>query len=406
MLPILLQSALAAPDCSFELANYQGAAVVEVGTAPPAMVSVDARHATGVLAAATLAGADLALTVEDETVALRGTTRSGVLSLVSARELGGGLRLPASTPVAVASADLGWQTHALPPPGYTPRAQEAAALACSDLAFLDLEAPADPPGESRRLGPGLVEVVDDAGGPLGRFSCGEPGCTNVWVDRTDGARSHVTTTALAAAQLQGWIPTSALMAAPELPKTVPAPSLVGLRGLRCPAGALTTAGPSPKPVAQLKAGAAVLAGPSADGWTSVVLPDAAWLKGRFALPDEFVQTCRSDVAVVPLEDADPTPVLGALDRSLIDEVIKRHMNQIRYCYQRSLVRSPQLAGSVKIRFVIERDGRVSSAATRETTMNAPEVETCIEGRFTKMLFPAPKNEGTVIVSYPFVFSPG
>ena len=27
-------------------------------------------------------------------------------------------------------------------------------------------------------------------------------------------------------------------------------------------------------------------------------------------------------------------ILGALDKSLIDAVIKRHMNQIRYCYQR------------------------------------------------------------------------
>ena len=34
-----------------------------------------------------------------------------------------------------------------------------------------------------------------------------------------------------------------------------------------------------------------------------------------------------------LMGADPV-ILGALDKSLIDAVIKRHMNQIRYCYER------------------------------------------------------------------------
>jgi hypothetical protein len=36
-------------------------------------------------------------------------------------------------------------------------------------------------------------------------------------------------------------------------------------------------------------------------------------------------------------------ILGALDKSLIDAVIKRNMNQIRYCYQRELTKQPELA---------------------------------------------------------------
>ncbi|MEC9389496.1 MAG: hypothetical protein VX944_05420, partial [Myxococcota bacterium] len=37
-------------------------------------------------------------------------------------------------------------------------------------------------------------------------------------------------------------------------------------------------------------------------------------------------------------------ILGALDKSLIDAVIKKHMNQIRYCYQRELTNNPGLSG--------------------------------------------------------------
>jgi hypothetical protein len=99
-------------------------------------------------------------------------------------------------------------------------------------------------------------------------------------------------------------------------------------------------------------------------------------------------------------------ILGALDRSLIDEVIKRHMNQIRYCYQRELTRDPSLAGKVVIRFTIAGDGSVSQASVKETTMGNSAVEGCITGRFMRMQFPEPRGGGVVIVSYPFLFSPG
>jgi hypothetical protein len=99
-------------------------------------------------------------------------------------------------------------------------------------------------------------------------------------------------------------------------------------------------------------------------------------------------------------------ILGALDRSLIDEVIKRHMNQIRYCYQRELTKNPALGGKIVIKFVIAKDGTVSSAEKKTSTMNNSAVEQCIVGRFMRMVFPQPKGGGIVIVSYPFIFSPG
>jgi hypothetical protein len=99
-------------------------------------------------------------------------------------------------------------------------------------------------------------------------------------------------------------------------------------------------------------------------------------------------------------------ILGALDKSLIDAVIKRNMNQIRYCYQRELTKNPSLAGKITVKFVIAKDGTVSSATTKASTMNSPAVESCINGRFQRFQFPEPKGGGIVIVSYPFIFSPG
>jgi len=97
-------------------------------------------------------------------------------------------------------------------------------------------------------------------------------------------------------------------------------------------------------------------------------------------------------------------ILGALDRSLIDEVVRRHMNQIRYCYQRRLIVDHTLAGKVVVKFVIASDGTVSSATIKSSTLDDDAVEQCLLGRFRRMRFPA--APGIVVVTYPFLFSAG
>ena len=97
-------------------------------------------------------------------------------------------------------------------------------------------------------------------------------------------------------------------------------------------------------------------------------------------------------------------ILGSLDKNVIQAVIQRHLNQIRYCYQRELTKDPDLGGRVVIKFVVARDGTVSSANVKSTTMYNDAVESCIAGRFMRFQFPEPAGGGIVIVSYPFVFT--
>ncbi len=99
-------------------------------------------------------------------------------------------------------------------------------------------------------------------------------------------------------------------------------------------------------------------------------------------------------------------ILGALDKSLIDQVVRRHMNQLRYCYQRELTKNPDLGGKITIKFVIDREGQVSTAKVKSSTMGNAAVESCMTSRFQRFTFPKPKGNGVVIVSYPFLFSPG
>lgn len=103
---------------------------------------------------------------------------------------------------------------------------------------------------------------------------------------------------------------------------------------------------------------------------------------------------------------DDVITMGSLDRSLIDEVIKRNMNRIRYCYQRELAKNASLAGKISMKFTIAGDGSVSSSSVKSSSMGNASVESCLQKTFMQLDFPKPRGGGIVIVSYPFMFDPG
>ena len=97
-------------------------------------------------------------------------------------------------------------------------------------------------------------------------------------------------------------------------------------------------------------------------------------------------------------------VIGEIDKSIIDRIVKQHLNQFRFCYERELQRSPELHGKIVMKWVIAKDGSVSSSSVKRSTMKNPVVEACMVSRVRRLRFPAPRGGGIVLVSYPFVFN--
>jgi outer membrane biosynthesis protein TonB len=110
--------------------------------------------------------------------------------------------------------------------------------------------------------------------------------------------------------------------------------------------------------------------------------------------------------VIEVGNATDTIIMGGLDKSVIDEYIRRHMSQIRYCYERELSAAKSgISGRVLTRFVISGSGRVSQAGVASTSLNNSGVESCLTGVLRKIVFPEPLGGGIVEVSYPFSFTP-
>ncbi len=95
-------------------------------------------------------------------------------------------------------------------------------------------------------------------------------------------------------------------------------------------------------------------------------------------------------------------VAQGLDRSAIDEVIRRNLGQVRFCYEQALQGTPSLSGRVAMGFTIGGNGLVKSAQVESSSMANKGVEDCITMRLKTWKFPVPQGSVDVKVTYPFV----
>ncbi|MBC7420621.1 MAG: AgmX/PglI C-terminal domain-containing protein [Bdellovibrio sp.] len=104
----------------------------------------------------------------------------------------------------------------------------------------------------------------------------------------------------------------------------------------------------------------------------------------------------------PVQLGAEAEVATGLDRSQIDEVIKRNLGQVRFCYEQGLQKNASLNGRVVVGFVVGGAGAVKSSNVESSSMGDKLVEECIAMRLKSWKFPIPQGGVDVKVSYPFV----
>lgn len=95
-------------------------------------------------------------------------------------------------------------------------------------------------------------------------------------------------------------------------------------------------------------------------------------------------------------------IKGSLDKDIIRRVIRRNINQIKFCYDSELQKDPTLAGRVRIKFVIDQNGGVASSNPVGIGVSSV-VDVCVANKIKQLAFPAPEGGGIVEVTYPFIF---
>lgn len=102
-------------------------------------------------------------------------------------------------------------------------------------------------------------------------------------------------------------------------------------------------------------------------------------------------------------DLGASTVEEGLSKEEVGKVIHAHLSEIRYCYESSMIRSPDLEGKLILDFTISTEGTVGGARVKESSLGDPRLDDCVIRRLTKWKFPQPKGGVSVAVSYPFIF---
>jgi hypothetical protein len=97
-------------------------------------------------------------------------------------------------------------------------------------------------------------------------------------------------------------------------------------------------------------------------------------------------------------------VNGRLPPEVVQRIVRQSHGRFRFCYERGLARDPSLEGRVTVRFVIARDGSVSTAQDGGSELRDADVVSCVVRGFSSLSFPQPEG-GIVTVVYPLVLSP-
>jgi outer membrane biosynthesis protein TonB len=108
----------------------------------------------------------------------------------------------------------------------------------------------------------------------------------------------------------------------------------------------------------------------------------------------------------PLSKGDPEAVIvGAIDPSAIEQAIRSHANEFRYCYERELnAGNPRLSGKIFTTFVIGPSGLANQTAIKSSTVKNAMVEKCVLQVIRRITeFPKPAGGASVTVTFPFTY---
>src|SRR5262245_58396328 len=84
------------------------------------------------------------------------------------------------------------------------------------------------------------------------------------------------------------------------------------------------------------------------------------------VPFDDPKTCIDPAGDFP-SPGSPETERGHLEPELIRNIARQHYGELTSCYSAGLGRHPQLTGTVRIRFAIERDGKVSHSRVSDGT---------------------------------------
>lgn len=111
-----------------------------------------------------------------------------------------------------------------------------------------------------------------------------------------------------------------------------------------------------------------------------------------------------DVRTDEFETDGPRVDLGAdTERKLVERSVRSNRDEIQSCYAEAVDERPEVAGVVRVEFVVEPDGSVGSARVVESTVNYEPLADCVKAELADSRYPRPKSGAPTSWTFPFKF---
>ena len=145
-------------------------------------------------------------------------------------------------------------------------------------------------------------------------------------------------------------------------------------------------------------------------------PEAASAESEASAPEQVMDTEDAETEAsdhtVPTEDASPQSealpsddlqaYVGAKTYTPEYRTVTENMDSIKQCYLDAMRATPDLQGTIKVRFTVNKAGKVIKASAPVNELN-DQVANCIFSTLKKIKFPKRTDKRTV--EYPFKFIP-
>ncbi len=119
-------------------------------------------------------------------------------------------------------------------------------------------------------------------------------------------------------------------------------------------------------------------------------------------PKEPVADTEKKVPLKGIVKLGKVETIGAMDKKIVHSYVHRKASRLLYCYEKSLVKSPGLIGTVNASFSISPSGSVLGHLV--SGIDNVEVESCMASTLKTIKFPKPRGGGMVEVKLSFELS--
>jgi hypothetical protein len=98
------------------------------------------------------------------------------------------------------------------------------------------------------------------------------------------------------------------------------------------------------------------------------------------------------------------PGAGAAPGPDVVKVVQSHAAEVRTCFQGPFPKGLVDGGTFTVTFVVSPSGAVAASMVGPSTLNNPDIESCVGRLVCRWTFPKPAGESGMMIDYPIIVS--